>query len=250
MTDSPDSPLNGKVLYAFGDSIIDGHLYTRRSCVNVVAEREGLTLVKAARNGATIRYSTVTGGLGGQILQQAELIGVDQPKPDVIIFNGGANDAWPETIPAYLGAVGEAKDPAELDLNTYAGCFEATILAFRRHWPDVPIVYLAVAKIGRDWAVQNYLRQVQLAACAKWGVTVADVFGDTDLDARNEDMRVRYSFDMIGTDGLPGTPETAVYPDPDVHPSGTHPNLAGIDRYYAPIITKALRKALGVGLGD
>ncbi|OXM99825.1 SGNH/GDSL hydrolase family protein [Bifidobacterium vansinderenii] len=240
-----DSILKGKVLYAFGDSIVDGHYYTKRSCVNVVADNEGMTLVKRARNGATIRFSTIRNGLEGQILQQAEFVGIDQPKPDVILFNGGANDAWPDLIPAYLGAVSESKDPAELDLTTYAGCFEATILAFRRHWPDTPIVYLAVAKIGRDWAVQNYLRQVQLAACKKWGVTVADVFGETDLDARNEDMRVTYSFDMLGTDGLPGTPETATYPDPDVHPSGTHPNFAAIDKYYAPIITKALKTALG-----
>lgn len=237
--------LKGKVLYAFGDSIVDGHYYTKKSCVDFVGESEGMTVVKRARNGATILFSPIVDGLGGQILQQAEFVGVDQPKPDVILFNGGTNDAFPDRIPAHLGAVGESRELADLDLTTYAGCFEAAIAAFRRHWPDTPIVYLAVAKLGsRDWAVQNYLRQVQLAACEKWNVTVADVFARPDLDTRRDEDRKAYSFDQLGSDGLPGTSETIAYDDPTVQPSGTHPNFEAIRRFYQPTIIEALKTAL------
>lgn len=237
--------LKGKVLYAFGDSIIDGHVYTGRSCADVVTEREGMILVKRARNGATILDSDIVNGLGGQILRQVGTVEPDQPKPDAILFDGGTNDAYADRIPASLGLVGVSKDPAELDLTTFAGCFEATILAFREAWPDAAIVYLAAAKLGgRDWSVQNDLRRVELAACAKWDVTVADVFGDTELDTRRDDHRVRYSFDALGSDGLPGTPETIDYPNPATQPSGTHPNFEAIDRFYAPVIARALESAL------
>ncbi|MBT1178674.1 SGNH/GDSL hydrolase family protein [Bifidobacterium vespertilionis] len=198
--------LKGKVLYAFGDSIIDGHVYTGRSCADVVAEREGMILVKRARNGATILDSDIVNGLGGQILRQVGTVEPDQPKPDAILFDGGTNDAYADRIPASLGLVGVSKDPAELDLTTFAGCFEATILAFREAWPDV--------------------------------------FGDTELDTRRDDHRVRYSFDALGSDGLPGTPETIDYPNPATQPSGTHPNFEAIDRFYAPVIARALESAL------
>lgn len=237
--------LAGKVLYAFGDSIVDGHLYTRRSCVDIVGERAGMTVLKYARNGATVLPSVVADGLGGQILAQAELVGVDMPAPDAIVFDGGTNDAFPAVIPAHLGGVDPEAGPAELDLSTYAGCFEATICAFRRHWPQTPIVYLTVARLGsRDWAIQNYQRQVALAGCAKWGVTVADVFACEDFDPRRDDDRRAYSFDLLGADGLPGTPETVTYPDPARQPSGTHPNFAAIERFYAPILLDALERAV------
>ncbi|MDX3228935.1 hypothetical protein [Streptomyces sp. ME19-01-6] len=45
--------LVGKSVYAFGDSIVYGHVYPH-SFVDVVAEHEGMALTKFARNGATM----------------------------------------------------------------------------------------------------------------------------------------------------------------------------------------------------
>jgi lysophospholipase L1-like esterase len=80
--------LVGKSVYAFGDSIVYGHVYPH-SFVDVVAEREGMSLTKFARNGATIGADAHASG--GQILTQVEQ--ATDIAPDFVIFDGGTNDA-------------------------------------------------------------------------------------------------------------------------------------------------------------
>ncbi len=46
--------LKGKKILAFGDSIIDGHLYKKAGFMEFVAEQEGMELRKYANNGACI----------------------------------------------------------------------------------------------------------------------------------------------------------------------------------------------------
>ncbi|WP_143249316.1 hypothetical protein [Bifidobacterium eulemuris] len=138
--------------------------------------------------------------------------------------------------PGSLTALDEF-DPACFDSDTYAGCFESTIAEFRRHWPSVPIIYLAVHRNGgQSYDDQLTARRLALGACSKWNVAVADVWADSDLDTRRTADRERYSFDALGCDGLPGTPETITYSQPDTQPSGTHPNFPAIDRFYTPVL--------------
>ena len=241
----------GKVMAAFGDSIVAGHLYQQRSCADVVADAEGMRLIKLARNGATILPSELKrADLGGQIVRQCDEMPSDTPTPDVVLFNGGTNDAFARVL-SRLGTVrpwgddrgGAGSDEAAYDPDTFAGCFELTIREFRRRWPNARLVYLAVAKLSaRQWPIQLALRAIELDACAKWGVRVADVFGSTDLDPRRAADRVAYSFNELGSDGLPGTPQTITYPHPESQPSGTHPNFPAIERFYAPVIRRALRE--------
>lgn len=73
--------------------------------------------------------------------------------------------------------------------------------------------------------------------CEKYGVTVADVFGDTALDTRGTGHRVVYTFNGL-VNGYPGTDGT-----------GTHPNLAGITSFYVPTLTSALVRAGGHSTG-
>ncbi|NEG71913.1 hypothetical protein GFD24_06805 [Bifidobacterium ramosum] len=233
---------NGKVLYAFGDSIIEGHTYPQRSCANVVAEAEGMRLFKFARNGAAILPRPMTRpDLGGQIIDQCGKVPADTPAPDVILFDGGTNDSHLDRIMDRLGAV--VRPGASLfDRSTFAGCFEATIAEYRRRWASAKIVYVATSKLANvDMTIQLALHEIALEACRKWGVTVANVFDDAGLDPRRDADRVAYSFDRNGTDGLPGTPQTITYEHPESQPSGTHPNLIAVERFYAPIIRRALR---------
>lgn len=323
---------NGKVLYAFGDSIIEGHTYPQRSCADVVADAEGMRLFKFARNGAAILPRAMTRpDLGGQIIGQCDEVPSDAPAPDVILFDGGTNDGYMDGIMDRLGAVinraadgddrmavagdrlrrprvGDARDtvrrddgashesvhsdsangvacdcrsedaatrderssddckqdPADdiarghagghdvngaadhdalaFDRSTFAGCFEATVAEYRRRWPAARIIYVAVAKLaGVDMEIQLALRSIELDACRKGDVSVADVFDDADLDPRRDADRIAYSFDRNGSDGLPGTAQTVTYEHPERQPSGTHPNLIAVERFYAPIIRRALR---------
>lgn len=214
--------LSGSSVYAFGDSIVWGHKYSR-SFMNFLAEREGMTLTKSAVNGATV------GPTSNQILTQVKNAGAQAP--DFVVFDGGTNDAAQiSDLHTYtVGTVSASQDPATFDTGTYAGALETTIRTMRQKWPTAQLVYVAAHKMGsRDWDTQLALRQVYLQAAQKWGVTVADVFADTTLDTRVDAQRVAYTFDdLVNT--FPGSGGT-----------GTHPNIAGITDFYVPVLTSTL----------
>jgi lysophospholipase L1-like esterase len=206
--------LAGKSVYAFGDSIVHGHAYPR-SFVDFVAEQEGMILTKFARNGATIGADPRASG--GQILAQVE--GATGVAPDFVLFDGGTNDA--QSI---------FRDRA-YDVGTYAEELENTLSVMKRKWPTADIVYISAHKLGsRDWDTQMALREVTLRACRKEDVAVADVFGDTTFDTRDDAQRATYTFDDL-VNGFPGTDG-----------SGTHPNLAGITTFYVPVVSAVLRQ--------
>lgn len=217
--------LSGASVYAFGDSIVHGHQYSR-SFLNFVAEREKMTLTKYARNGATVAPSDAS---GGQILTQ--VASASSQAPDFVVFDGGTNDAIEiHDQHAYeVGTVSDSHDPETFDTGTYTGALEATINAMRQKWPTARLVYVAVHKLGsRDWDTQLALREVTLRAAQKWDVAVADVFADTTFDTRVEAQRVAYTFDRLDG-GYPGAGGT-----------GTHPNIAGITDFYLPVLTTKL----------
>ncbi|MEV6605819.1 SGNH/GDSL hydrolase family protein [Kutzneria sp. NPDC051319] len=216
--------LKGKSMYAFGDSIVYGHVYPR-GFVNFTAERESMNLTKYAVNGASIGPSS------NQILTQVQRAA--SKAPDYVVFNGGTNDADLVYNKRFkVGTMAPGTDPAKFDNSTYAGSLETTISAMRTKWPTTRIVYVAVHKLGsRDWNTQLALRSVTLQICQKWGVTVADVFNDTTLDTRVDGQRVAYTFSGL-VNGYPGTGGT-----------GTHPNIAGITDFYVPELTGALIRA-------
>ena len=224
-----DLPLEGKTLYAFGDSIVAGHQYTKHSFADFIADQEGMILQKYAVNGATIMEA---GYSGGQILSQ--LNSAPDEAPDYIIFDGGTNDAeyLLNKDSESLGTIVEECDPERFDTDTFAGAFEKTVYEMKKKWPDAQLVYVAVHKLGsRDESMQDKLHELELAACAKWEVAVANLYDDSELDTRTEPHKNRYTFNSLDSNGLPGT-----------NGSGTHPNLAAIEEFYVPAVTGALRR--------
>jgi hypothetical protein len=218
--------LAGSSVYAFGDSIVYGHQYSR-SFVNFVAEREGMTVTKYARNGATVGPAPTASG--GQIITQVQSASAQAPK--FVVFDGSTNDAA-EIFDKHtyeIGTVSGSQNPDTFDTSTYTGSLEATIYAMKHKWPTARLVYVAAHKMGsRNWDTQLALRQVNLQAAQKWGVAVADVFADTTFDTRIDGQRVAYTFDgLVG--GYPGSGGT-----------GTHPNIAGITEFYVPVLTQKL----------
>jgi lysophospholipase L1-like esterase len=212
--DDVDNGLAGKSVYAFGDSIVYGHVHPC-SFADIVAEQEGMTLTKFARNGATIGADPHASG--GQVLAQVE----EAPDiaPDFVIFDGGTNDA--QSI---------YRDRA-YGVGTYAEELERTLKTMKRRWPTARIVYVAAHKLGsRDWGTQVALREVTLQACRQWDVAIADVFGETAFDTRDDAHRAKYTFDEL-VNGFPGT-----------EGSGTHPNVAGMTTFYVPVVTAGLQQ--------
>ncbi|MFI7017314.1 RICIN domain-containing protein [Streptomyces sp. NPDC050164] len=222
--------LAGKSVYAFGDSIVFGHQYSR-SFLNFVAEREGMTLTKYARNGATV--GPAPNASGGQIITQVR--SASSQAPDFVVFDGGTNDAIEihDNLTYAIGTISGSKDPATFNTGTYAGALENTIYTMRQKWPAAQLVYVAAHKMGsRDWDTQLALRQINLQAALKWGVAVADVFGSTTLDTRVDAQRVAYTFDGL-VNGFPGSGG-----------SGTHPNISGITDFYVPELTAQLSQLI------
>jgi lysophospholipase L1-like esterase len=214
--------LTGSSVYAFGDSIVWGHKYSR-SFMNFLAEREGMTLTKYAVNGATV------GPTSNQVLTQVQ--NANSQAPDFVVFDGGTNDAGEiHTNHTYtVGTVSASQDPATFDTGTYAGTLETTIRTMRQKWPSAQLVYVAAHRMGsRDWDTQLALRQVYLQAAQKWGIAVADVFSDATLDTRADAQRVAYTFDNL-VNTFPGSGGT-----------GTHPNIAGMTDFYVPVLTSTL----------
>ena len=226
--------LEGKTIYAIGDSIVAGHLYPQASFVDVVSHQARAVLVKAAVNGATVRPSTNT--IADQICTLPTVA------PDFILFDGGTNDAYVEVL-SVLGVVTEDFD-GPFDLDTFAGAFESLIERLKSRYPGADLIYVAVHKLGaRDMEIQELLHNLELLIAKKWGVAVADVYA-SDLDTSNEVMRVTYSFDSLQPSGTPGTIDTTgSWGSGDaVRPTGTHPNFPAIKEYYAPIVSETLHR--------
>ncbi|MEU1003863.1 SGNH/GDSL hydrolase family protein [Streptomyces tibetensis] len=206
--------LAGRSVYAFGDSIVYGHVYPR-SFADLVAEQESMPLTKFARNGATIGADPHASG--GQILAQIQE--ATDTAPDFVLFDGGTNDA--QSI---------FRDRA-YDVGSYAEELEKTLHTMKRKWPTAHLVYVTAHKLGsRDWDTQMALRKVTLQACRHWDVAIADVFGETTFDTRDDSQRATYTFDDL-VDGFPGT-----------EGSGTHPNMAGITTFYVPVVSAGLKQ--------
>lgn len=157
--------LAGSTVYAFDDGIVNGHQYSR-SFVNFIAEREGMTVTKHARNGATV--GPASGAGGGQIISQVQSANAQQP--DFVVFDGGTNDALEvhDKHTYGIGTINGSTDPSSFDLSTYAGSLEATIHAVRQKWPAARLVYVTAHKTGsRDWDTQPAVRDVTLRAARK-----------------------------------------------------------------------------------
>ncbi len=87
--DAGEFPLAGKKAIAFGDSIIDGHLYKAAGFVEFLAEKEGMVLEhNYANNGARIMLGGTVDpatGLGGSILDcQVNAAAFENRNPDYI----------------------------------------------------------------------------------------------------------------------------------------------------------------------
>ena len=230
--DIPTGILKGKTMYAFGDSIVAGHLYTQGSFPNFVALCEGMKLNKYSANGATIMSAVIW----------TQVYSAPSAAPDFIVFNGGTNDASTSTVinGTKIGSV--SVDFENFDKTTFAGSFENTLLQMKTKWPNAKIVYVAVHKLcSRDWNTQEAMHKLTKSICEKWDVVMADVYCDTILDTRDNDHRIRYTFDNLGDDGLPGHPGTIN--SSAASPSGTHPNLWAIEKFYTPVVSAALQKA-------
>lgn len=215
--------LDGLSVYAFGDSILYGHSRPQTSMLRLMAGQYGWKLSMFARNGATVLPSE------NHILRQIHA--APKAAPDVIVFDGYTNDAYGSRKSDPFNRLGEKPDitarygtiqdygAAVFDQATFCGAFEALLDAMKRKWPESRIVYLTIHKSGaRDFAIQSRLHDLTVKMCGQWGVAVADIFADTELDIRR----------------------TGEMNDFMIDGSGSHPNEECCKKFYIPTLTGKL----------
>lgn len=221
-----NSLLDGKSVYAFGDSILYGHTQPEKSMLRLMAERYSWKLSIFAKNGATILPSP------NQILEQ--IWTAPKIAPNFIIFDGYTNDAYgpkesdpfnikgakPDVTARYGFVQGRG---AVFCQNTFCGAFETLIAAMKEKWPQTNIVYLTIHKSGgRDFSIQCRLHDLTIEMCNQWGVFVTDMFMDSNLDTRHTEMMRNY---ILGG-------------------SGSHPNENCCLKFYIPALTAKLSSLL------
>ncbi|MCI1856534.1 MAG: SGNH/GDSL hydrolase family protein [Sporolactobacillus sp.] len=222
------STLTGKTVMAFGTSITFGHA-AGRSYVDIIAERYGMHLTKLAVNGAVVRMNEEN-----NILSQIKKAPVSIP--DFILFDGLANDAYPEVVdnPKLLGEISEGF-AAIMDLTTYCGAFEAICQSLLEKYVDSHIIYVATHKTpARTYHAQEVLQALNLRVCRKWSIPTVDLYHASGLNAFIPAYKNKYSYDKCDAEG--GNTSTGG--------TGTHPNKIGYEKYYVPaIVTKMMSLA-------
>ena len=232
--------LSGKTVYAFGDSIVYGHNAPKQSFMQLLSDEYGMNLTMLAKNGATVvttdSYSKEDPDeetTDNYILNQIK--GAPDEAPDIIVFDGYTNDAYGDkatdsfnsngahiNIWEHLGEI-QGSDAAVFDTSTFCGGFEKIIYEMRKKWGDTPIVFTTIHKSGgRDWDTQCKLRELSLEICDKWGVDIADIFSDTNLDTRDEGHMSQYI----------------------INGAGSHPNVSACREFYIPVVSKKLNEVL------
>lgn len=132
---------------------------------------------------------------------------------DYVILHGGVNDAW-DSYP--VGTVSDSKDPADFDLDTYAGALEELFYYATLYHPTSSIGYImnfkapdcpkgAVADMSSYFAVGKQI-------CEKWGIPYLDLY--------NNDVVTAAMTPYLAGDS-----------------NKVHPNPAGYE-YLAPIIAE------------
>ena len=210
-----ESVINFKSVYAFGDSIVYGHNAPQQSFMRLIANDYLTDLNMMAKNGATIMKSS------NHILTQVN--NAPDKAPDLVVFDGYTNDAYAETLHGHEGVM-QGPEATSFDNTTFRGAFEETLYTMKKKWPESEIVFVTIHKSGgRDWDVQNELRDMSLEMCKAWGIHVVDMFtyvngaGNT-LDTREAAQMSKYI----------------------INGAGSHPNVAACREFYIPAIVEAL----------
>ncbi len=220
MNDVIENPLVGKTMYAFGTSIVNGHL-ANVSFVDDICRANKISFKKFCVNGATSRTTDPN-----NIIKQ--ITSAPDDVPDLIVFDSIANDAYPEVVndPKKLGKISNGYDE-QLDPTTYCGAVETICKMLETKYQGAKILYVATHKTpARDLMVQNVMHDISLKIMSKWSIMVADLYTEGNFNGFLKQYQHDYSYDETdeqgGNHSFGGT--------------GTHPNADGYRLFYDPLI--------------
>ena len=177
--------LTGKTVAFYGDSIgaITSHDTKQLSYAGRIAETYGAQSDNNCVSGASV--STIRGS--NTVYNQ--LKGDRRKDFDIIVLEGGVNDAW-DTAP--IGELCdevslEHYDEKKLDLSTLAGGLEQLFYEIKHHHAESLTFYVINYKMGSSaGSLGNMTKYVKLikAACDKWGIPYLDLYTDGFVNSK------------------------------------------------------------------
>ena len=211
-----DTRFLGKTILNIGDSISENRTGAE-SYSHQFANATGATVATDyGLSGSTLSLANDQ-GTRGCIYSQAVQAITDHSDADydIIMIDGGTNDlGLNRTLGSIVGTPGQyvvADYTATFDESTVLGALEKIFSILRNQYVDSIIVFVIPHKnttSGSGWeAMLTGIRE----ACCKWSIAVLDMDRDGELNTRITAMRTDYTDE-----------------------GGTHPNTAGIEKYYLP----------------
>lgn len=134
-----------------------------------------------------------------------------------MVFDGYTNDAY-EDVYDKIGEI-QGSGAESFDNTTFCGAFEEILYTMKQKWPSAKLVFVTIHKSGgRDFDIQTRLHALTLEMCEIRGVSVVDMFTDSELDTRDAAQMSKY---IMGG-------------------KGSHPNVACCEEFYIPAVTAVL----------
>lgn len=213
--------LSGKRLLSFGDSIMYGMGNGGEGISDMIAGKYGMTAADYSVSGATFGVYDDRSHIPDQVRQAIN----EQKTADVILINGGTNDA----VLCSQGAMSAGFLPGMFDEDTFSGGMETSLALIGQYWRGVPLIYVRAHDMAlcAD-AVERLFGEHAVTIADKWSVSVADVYSDTAFNAADELIRNKYTY----------------YNEQRGRADSIHPTALGYAKYYLPLITEKLTAAI------
>lgn len=201
--------LKDKRITIFGTSISYGHSASF-SYGNILSEKYGCIVTNLASNGATLT------DIYKEILNS-------NTEPDVILFDGGANDNNVAVNLLNLGAL-TTSYTSTFDDSTIYGKIEKICQLLYTKYPNSKKVFVNVHKMPtRPFDSQEKVSEALLNTMKKWSISVVDIYNEGSFNTNIDYLKTTYTFDPA---------------------NGTHPNKKGYEKFYVPLIKDVLIKCI------
>ena len=183
-----DSPLYGKSALYCGDSISYGHYdnVPGTAWAGRLEAQYGLDGDNRSKSGWCL--STVR-SVRDRIVSQ--LKGAKDNSYDLVVLEGGVNDAWGKTdgsgVYAPVGEMSDSFDVSDYDITTFAGGLEELFYTAKQQFPNAQLVYISMfympkapAHTNRVSDMEQYYAEAE-RICEKWGVAYLDLYHNDEL---------------------------------------------------------------------
>lgn len=221
--------LCGKEVLLFGDSIMFGSGNGGYGVGEYLERDLQINLKKYCVGGARMGYRE---GKSWIVEQVREAIASGE-RAQLIIFDGFTNDCYKTDGENCDVPLGEAENSAVSDIfkvgkdETFSQCFESCLAAFKTYFPEAKVLFIRPHRMGRrEEGLQIEYGERAVSICEKRGVAVVDLYEASGLDTFKADHRDQYTCDSYGW----GKGDC------------THPNAAGYEKFYMPLIEEAIAK--------